>query len=203
MEVWAIYNAMGGWGWPANMDWDGGGIRYPAVITDGGTYKMWYVGIDRYDVGRIGYATSPDGITWTKSTSNPVLDVGAQGEWDAEQLESPFVIQEGPTSYKMWYSGRDADGIWHIGYATSSDGINWLKHPSNPVRDSGQDNWNNVYVHGPSILYEDGLYKMWLHTVGDDGSGRTPYMAYATSTNGITWTLATTNPLFSLDPASI
>jgi len=182
-------------------DWDGGRIRYPAVITDGGTYKMWYVGIDLNGVGRIGYATSPDGITWTKSISNPVLDVGAQGEWDAAELETPFVIKEGPTSYKMWYSGCDADGIWHIGYATSSDGINWVKHPSNPVLDPGQDNWNNVYMHGPFILYEDSLYKMWLHTVGDDGSGRTPYMAYATSTNGITWTLAITNPLFSLDPA--
>jgi predicted GH43/DUF377 family glycosyl hydrolase len=194
---------MNGWDRPANLvgDWDGGGIRYPAVITDGGTYKMWYVGTDLYGVGRIGYATSPDGVTWTKSISNPVLDVGAQGEWDAEQLESPFVIKESPASYKMWYSGHDADGIWHIGYATSSDGINWVKHPSNPVLDSGQDNWNNVYVHGPSILYEDSLYKMWLHTVGDDGSGPTPYMAYATSTNGITWTLAITNPLFSRDPA--
>jgi hypothetical protein len=48
---------------PETCPIDAGGIRYPAVITDGGTYKMWYVGIDLYGVGRIGYATSPDGIT--------------------------------------------------------------------------------------------------------------------------------------------
>ena len=31
---------------------------------------------------RIGHATSPDGITWTKDTNNPVLDVGPDGNWD-------------------------------------------------------------------------------------------------------------------------
>ena len=182
-------------------DWDGNRVRYPAVINDGGTYKMWYVGIDLYSVGRIGYATSPDGVNWTKHASNPVLDVGAQGEWDSQELEAPFVIKEGPTSYKMWYAGRGPDDSWRIGYATSTGGINWTKYAGNPVLDLDTDTWNNVSVHGPSILYEDSLYKMWLHTVGDDGSGLAPYTAYATSPNGITWTLAITNPLFSRDPA--
>ncbi len=182
-------------------DWDGNRVRYPAVINDGGTYKMWYVGIDLYGVGRIGYATSPDGVNWTKHASNPVLDVGAQGEWDSQELEAPFVIKEGPTSYKMWYAGRGPDDSWRIGYATSTGGVNWTKYAGNPVLDLDTDTWNNVSVHGPSILYEDSLYKMWLHTVGDDGSGLAPYTAYATSPNGITWTLAITNPLFSRDPA--
>jgi uncharacterized repeat protein (TIGR01451 family) len=185
-----------GWG-----DWDGNKVRYPAVINDGGTYKMWYIGLDLYGVGRIGYATSPDGVNWTKHASNPVMDVGAQGEWDSQELEAPFVIKESPTSYKMWYAGRGPDGSWRIGYATSTDGINWTKYAGNPVLDLDTDTWNNVSVHGPSIIYEDSLYKMWLHTVGDDGSGPAPYTAYATSPNGITWTLAITNPLFSRDPA--
>jgi predicted GH43/DUF377 family glycosyl hydrolase len=180
-------------------DWDGGGVRYPAVINDGGTYKMWYVGRDLYDVWRIGYATSPDGLTWTKYASNPVLDVGAGGEWDSAGFEAPFVIKESPTSYKMWYSGKDEDGTWRIGYATSPDGIHWTKDAGNPVLDLGEEIWNNRRTHSPSILYEGSIYKMWLHTAGEDGSGWTPYMAYATSAGGTVWTWDANNPLFSRD----
>ncbi|HNB54977.1 MAG TPA: hypothetical protein PK530_23710, partial [Anaerolineales bacterium] len=139
--------------------WDGNGVRYPMIVQDGGTYKMWFTGIELNGPGRIGYATSPDGITWTKSPSNPVLDVGAPGEWDENGLEAPFVIQESPTSYKMWYSGF---GGCAIGYATSSDGINWTKYAGNPVLTPGPNPWNNDCAIHPYLLYEGGVYKMWL-----------------------------------------
>jgi hypothetical protein len=176
-------------------DWDGKGVRYPMVIHDGGTYKMWYIGLDLFDVGRVGYATSPDGLNWSKHASNPVLDVGAEGEWDEAGLEAPFVLKQG-SLYKMWYSGRDAGGTWRIGYATSSDGLTWTKRTSNPVLDLGQDDWNNSSVLHPYVIEEGGTYKMWLLAVGDDGSGQVPRMAYATSPDGITWTWDAANPLF-------
>jgi parallel beta-helix repeat protein len=182
-------------------DWDGGGVRYPAVIQDGGIYEMWYTGRDLEDVWRIGYATSPDGLNWTKYAGNPVLDVGAEGEWDAWGIVSPFVLKESPTSYKMWYSGADDSGIWRIGYATSSDGIQWTKHPGNPVLDLGDEPWNNVRVMTPSVVNEAGLYKMWLHTTGDDGGGWLPYIAYATSADGVVWAWDASNPLLSRDAA--
>lgn len=180
-------------------DWDGGGVRYPSVINNGDMYEMWYVGRDLYDVWRIGYATSSDGLTWTKYASNPVLDIGADGEWDAAGFEGPFVIKEGPTSYKMWYSGKDEDDTWRIGYATSPDGIHWTKDTGNPVLELGGETWNNRAVNLPSVVHEAGLYKMWVYTAGDDGSGWAPYIAYATSTDGIAWTWDANNPLFSRD----
>ena len=173
-------------------DWDGERVRYPTVIQDGGAYKMWYVGVDIYDTGRVGYATSPDGIAWTRHSSNPVLDVGAPGAWDAMQLEGPFVIKESSSSYKMWYSGSDANGVWRIGYATSSDGVNWTKHVSNPVLDVGSQTWNNFGVLHPNVVKEGSTYKMWLLTIGDDG----PHVSYATSSNGVDWTWNGASPLF-------
>lgn len=180
-------------------DWDGNGVRFPFVIKDGSTYEMWYIGIGLHGVQQIGYLTSTDGINWPRTLTEPVLGVGSGDAWDSQTLESPFIIKEGPMSYKMWYSGLGPDDYWRIGYATSTDGINWTKHASNPVLDQGSDTWNNRYVQGPSIIQEDSLYKMWLNTVGADGGGWRPYMSYATSPNGITWTLAITNPLFGRD----
>jgi parallel beta-helix repeat protein len=181
--------------------WDETRVRYPTVVTDDGGYQMWYVGYDRNEVGRIGYATSPDGLNWTKHPGNPVLGVGSGSVWDSEGFESPFVVKEDGI-YKMWYGGRGAsDDYWRTGYATSTDGVSWTKYPKNPVIDVGDKGWNNRIAQGPYVLREGGSYKMWLYTAGDDGSGWTPYIAYATSTDGLDWEWDSANPLFSRDPA--
>jgi len=177
-------------------DWDGGRVRYPMILSEGSGYQMWYNGYDLYDVSRIGYATSADGIHWTKHPANPVLDLGSPGAWDADRLEAPFVIQEAPDAYKMWYSAWPGCAI---GYATSSDGFTWNKYPDNPVLTPGSASWNNNCAIHPFVLYEAGTYKMWLLTLGDDGSSQSSYLAYATSSDGITWNWDDANPVLSTD----
>jgi hypothetical protein len=177
--------------------WDFKGDRYPMVIEDGGVYKMWYTGYSIYGPGRIGYATSPDGVNWTPYASNPVLDLGSPGEWDDTHLEAPFVINE-DGNFEMWYMGCDGEAC-RVGYATSPDGIAWTKYSGNPVIDIGNEFWNNTNLQHPVVLHEDGIYKAWVNTQGDDGSGVTPYFAYATSPDGIAWTWDANNPIFSRD----
>src|SRR3972149_4996736 len=38
----------------------------PSGIKDGATYKMWYTGYDGTSINRIYYATSSNGLEWTK-----------------------------------------------------------------------------------------------------------------------------------------
>jgi hypothetical protein len=47
-----------------------------SVLFDGTTYKMWYAGGNASWTGQIGYATSPDGITWTKNPNPVITDIG-------------------------------------------------------------------------------------------------------------------------------
>ena len=80
---------------------------------------------------------------WTENENNPVLDFGTSGEWDAGVVFLPTVIQVGDT-LKMWYSGAAQSQIFgnpEIGYAWSLDGVNWNRHPNNPVlpKRSGSD----------------------------------------------------------------
>jgi hypothetical protein len=85
---------------------------------------------------RVGYATSSDGISWTKYGSNPVLNLGASGQWDDGTIEGATVlVLNDATEFHMWYIARDTlvGGTDAIGYARSNDGITWTKATNNPV----------------------------------------------------------------------
>jgi hypothetical protein len=140
---------------------------------------MWYTGIHVSWVPRIGYATSADGIVWVKHPGNPVLDLGESGAWDDAYIALPDVLYDG-TKYEMWYSGSDGSN-YAFGYATSADGIVWVKHPGNPVLNPGESGtWDDGSVSSPTVLYDGTKYKMWYE--GSDGLNSR--IGYATSIPG-------------------
>jgi uncharacterized repeat protein (TIGR01451 family) len=170
-----------------SMGWETKGIRAGSVISDDGLFKMWYTGFDSSGDSRIGYATSPDGVNWTKYGSNPVLYTGNWGSWEDKGVAKPTVFKEGST-YHLWYTGNDGMTL-RIGHATSSDGINWTKDPANPVLDIGSPGaWDWLNVYGPSVVKVGAEYKLWY-------SGKTLPQAwqtgYALSSNGSGWTRGT------------
>jgi sucrose-6-phosphate hydrolase SacC (GH32 family) len=98
---------------------DSGSIYAPCVIKDGSTYKMWYHGYNGSH--GVGYATSADGITWSRS-STPVINRRVGSLWSVDTT-SPRVIKDG-SIYKMFFSG--SNGITgNLFYTISTDGITW------------------------------------------------------------------------------
>ena len=137
---------------------------------------MWYGGTDGSHF-RIGYATSADGIVWEKYP-DPVLDIGESGTWDDNGVGSLTVLFNG-TEYQMWYAGSSNASSSRIGHATSADGIEWVKHPENPVLASGENGtWDDDHVHNNTVLFDGAEYQMWYS--GYDGSNYR--IGYATST---------------------
>jgi len=157
---------------------------------------MWYAGsaLTSGDLA-IGYATSPDGITWTKYAGNPVL-VGLSGGWD-HNAWSPTVLNDGGT-YRMWYSGSFTGPDLKIGYATSPDGITWTKYAGNPVLLPTPAAWDSLWVHSPAVIKEGGSFTIWYAGSADStnvGIGR------ATSPDGIVWTKDPANPVLTASTA--
>ena len=173
-------------------DWDDAGVVAPDIIKDGDIYKMWFGGNDGANA-RIGYATSTDGVTWKKYSGNNctgttgdgcVFDISSTG-FDEKGIYWPTVIKSGNT-YQMWYSGQNNIDNVRIGYATSSDGINWTRqNAGDPVLDWGTGgDWDDAAVHSPDVIKEGTIYKMWY--AGNDGSNQNR-IGLATSTDGISW----------------
>lgn len=170
--------------------WDGGFLEGPSVLFDQGIYKMWYTGYDLTN-GKVntGYATSPDGISWTKYAGNPVISIGTPGTWDSYTVQDPHVLKIG-NQFHMWYGGQDQDSIYgqQTGYATSFDGIVWTKSPQNPVLLKGTaGDWDANIASFPSVMLDQGEWKLWYtgKDVDPPPAGSLDYyweLGYATGT---------------------
>lgn len=137
-------------GEPGDFDdlatWTGSVVR-----DDSGLWYMFYTGsrlaAGGKNVQRIGFATSPDLITWTKSPQNPVLEADSNwyeklddDEWHDEAFRDPWVFRDpGGAGWHMLITARaregDASSRGVVGHARSADLTNWHLEPplSEPV----------------------------------------------------------------------
>jgi predicted GH43/DUF377 family glycosyl hydrolase len=135
---------------------------------------------------RIGMATSPDGIHWTKhrdptatgpqfAQSTPVLTPGPTGTWDAPGVRSP-AVQMTPDGWVMTYLSRSNNGqrsVSALGYATSMDGVTWTKAHANPfVSSNHEPGWNAIYL--TDMVYRAGRYFLYFDV--DDGTETNVYL---------------------------
>ena len=145
-------------------EWDNAYRGQVALLKDGDLYKMWYSGGGFSGPWHTGYATSSDGLEWSVYAGNPVLQAGAPGSWDEQECDASTVLKDGAT-YKMWYFGCDEGyTVWSIGYATSPDGVNWTKHPANPVLEGTAGQWDESGPVWPRVMQYGPTYKRWYHS---------------------------------------
>ncbi|MCU0364677.1 MAG: T9SS type A sorting domain-containing protein [Ignavibacteriaceae bacterium] len=185
---------------PAPGTWDENSIDLGSVLRENGEYKLWYCnGFNAVD-RQIGYATSPDGINWTKYTGNPVLSGGSEA-WEAGGILWCSVVSNSGT-YTMYYSGLDITSTYYsIGRATSPDGINWQKDTlNNPILtpDSGQ--WDSKAVCGPYCFYTSSTIYLYYTGWAMNYTGNTIGLATSTD-NGLTWNKYASNPVLNSGPA--
>jgi hypothetical protein len=104
-------------------------VNDPSAVYAGGKWRMYYTDAPSGIDDRIWLAESTTLTGFAKVQM--VLDKGAAGSWEAEKVGRPSVLYEGGV-YKMWYDGQ-VGGVRHVGYATSTDGLSFTRHPANPV----------------------------------------------------------------------
>jgi len=117
------------------------------IMWEDGIFKMWYTGFDDSPKRRLklGYATSKDGINWTRNSHNPLID----DHW----VEDMIVVRDNDR-YIMFAEGEQDRMHWF----TSPDGIKWTREGRVDIRKTDGQPISDGPFGTPTFFHED---KMW------------------------------------------
>jgi predicted GH43/DUF377 family glycosyl hydrolase len=145
--------------------WEKVAVMCPHVAWDpeAGLFRMWYSGGEQYEPNAIGYATSPDGKSWTRHKSNPIFAADPDSPWEKHKVTACQVLQHGGW-HVMFYIGFRDEHHAQIGLARSRDGItSWQRHPGNPIIRPGEGQWDHDAVYKPFAILDGGRWMLWYN----------------------------------------
>jgi predicted GH43/DUF377 family glycosyl hydrolase len=169
-------------------------INRPIVIKQGGKYRIWYTGQAK-GKSWIGYATSDDGKTWARASDKPVLS--AEQPWEKVAVMCPHVdYGDKQNLFRMWYSGGEQYEPNAIGFATSEDGLKWIRHAKNPIfQPDPNSTWEKDRVTACQVLKQGEWHVMFYIGFRDRDHAQ---IGLARSRDGITgWQRHPANPIIS------
>ncbi|MCK6528528.1 glycosyl hydrolase [Myxococcota bacterium] len=177
-----------------------------------GDWYLWYGGRDRAlprvgdcPLGRIGLATSPDGIRWRRlpgwTRSGCVLGSGRPGRFDSMVVGQAHCLRDGELLF-LWYTGSDGEGTsarapdgrgfgLRIGAAVSRDGRKWVPVDGEGPRAASLGRgdgtaWDSARTSSPCVVRApDGRWHMYY--VGADVTRERAQIGVATSRDGLSW----------------
>jgi hypothetical protein len=127
------------------------------VLKDGSTYHMVYEGAGTSSAypGDVAYATSSDGIRWTKHG----IILKHSGRWESANNGTPSLFKEGNTWY-LFYHGFDGRDVRVFG--ASGPALTRLKrlNGGRPLVDTSAAGWDAGTVGKRSIVKQGGYYWM-------------------------------------------
>lgn len=185
-------------------NWEGNSINQPRVVkvTDD-HWRMYYTGWGyKHPNGGSPWAFNlaesfDGGVTWKRHAEGPLLERGDKDSPDGGGVFVPEVRKIGDT-WMMWYTALKvaAGQNIQICLATSTDGIQWTKHPENPVL-------TDDFTTGPKrnvisrcfVRYENGVFKIWYSHAKPDYR-----IKYAESLDGVHWELSPISPVLDAGP---
>ncbi len=149
----------------SDKPWEKVAVMCPDVIWDkcARIYRMWYSGGEQYEPDAIGYATSRDGIHWTRARQNPVFRSDPRHKWEQQRVTACQVIYSDGWFYMFYIGFRDINHA-QIGLARSRDGISsWQRLPENPIIRAGRGaaEWDHDACYKPCAVW-DGTHNRWL-----------------------------------------
>jgi hypothetical protein len=135
-------------------DWDYNYVSRATIIKNADDdYEMWYSGGTWSMNHGIGYATSPDGIHWTRDEGNPIFHKDDGVDWRDSRTYCPAVLRDG-SGYQMWFAGRDS-GDYSIGYATAAPPVLAIEIDIKPGSDPNSINLKSRGVVPVAVLTTD------------------------------------------------
>jgi len=142
------------------------------VMSFGGMYHMWYIFGTKWKkfveseppdrVYKIAHATSEDGITWQRDGRQIISD-----KLNADECQALPTVFQRDGLHHMYFCYRQAHGFrsqsgnaYRIGYAYSTDLVNWLRDDSKAGITVSKDDWDSQMQCYPHTFELDGKIYM-------------------------------------------
>ena len=145
--------------------WEKVAVMCPHVLWDEAAkqFRMWYSGGEQFEPDAIGYATSADGLAWSKHEANPIFKFDPASEWEQHKVTACQVERRGDWHVMFYIGFRDVHHA-QIGLARSKDGItNWQRHPANPIIRPGRDKWDHDACYKPCAIFDGRQWLLWYN----------------------------------------
>ena len=171
-----VFRGAGGQAWDAKIRERGW------IMRDADDWRMWYTGYDGSEKPpmMLGYATSPDGISWTRRPGNPI----DREHW----VEDLMVVKQGDTYY-MFAEGLDDQAQ----LLTSRDGLTWQREGRLDVRYVNGEPLKAGPYGTPTAWFENGVWNLFYER-SDLG------VWLARSSDLKVWTNVQDEPVLTLGP---
>jgi beta-1,2-mannobiose phosphorylase / 1,2-beta-oligomannan phosphorylase len=113
-------------------------------------------------------------VSFVPYKTNPVFEGTGTKTWDKLIRERGYILYEDGI-YKLWYTGykKENNDTKYLGYATSTDGINWKRDPGNPI-------FSEKWTEDMFVVKNEGKYYMYAE-------GKNDVAHLLTSDDGIKW----------------
>ena len=152
----------------------------PTVVRDGARFLCWYISglrwIDvnghREPVYAIKHAFSDDGVHWTRPSRLCI-----EQRHENEAFSRPCV-RKSTSGWEMWYCFRDShdfrdgSGSYRIGYATSTDGQEWVRRDDDVGITVSESGWDSTMICYP-FVFDIGADRYMVHN--GNGFGRSGF----------------------------
>jgi predicted GH43/DUF377 family glycosyl hydrolase len=145
--------------------WEKVALMCPHVLWDEAArqFRMWYSGGENFEPNAIGYATSPDGLTWTKWPANPIFAADPQSAWERHKVTACQVVRQGGWHVMFYIGFRDEDHA-QIGLARSRDGLTqWQRLPANPIIRPTAGGWDADACYKPFAILDGSRWLLWYN----------------------------------------
>jgi sucrose-6-phosphate hydrolase SacC (GH32 family) len=166
------------------------------LVEDDGTWVLYFDTLaaepSQFPYSVIGRATADSPAGPWKADPAPALVPDPEG-WDRYAIQRPCVVQteDGYLMYYQAYSDRSSAPT--VALATSSDGIDWIKHET-PVFQGSDVTWGKyISIYYPYVVENDEGWLLFFKATGDQFQES---IGMAASTDGIHWQLAQDQPVF-------
>ena len=186
---------------PTGDGFESAGTFNPSVVKYNGEFVMLYRAQDKNGTSRLGFATSKDGVHFTRRRD--AVFVPETPYEKGGGVEDPRIVEIGDTFYMTYTGYNNVDGVGsdkrdaQLCVATSRDLIHWDR--KGIIFPAYRGRWNVKWTKSGAILTEKINDKYWMYFLGD-AKDHEQQMGIAYSSDLIHWTEALDHPILSSRP---